>query len=334
MPKSPLRIRGESPVSQLEHLSLHPRVQKALALCAAGWHSLLLIGPPGSGKTSIARELLSLLPPLSLEEAVEILVNQDSNGKKEIKNEGEDQVISLMRPFRMPHHSSTRRAMIGGGTPIRIGEASRAHNGILVLDELGEFSRESLQALREPLQERKIHISRGSESFSLPARFLLCATTNPCPCGDLRKRYVSCSCTDITLQKYMNKFMSALRDRIDIEVWVDYEKETPENTWDIHTFYKKISLAHCIQKERFLHTNMSFNADMQAKDLERYAPIESKEAKKEWKTFCQKSLISYRAVDGIRRLARTLADMDGSEQIRTQDIWEAASCRCVESIWS
>ncbi len=343
-----IQTHQKSQVEQLEPFALElftldACVQKALALSAAGWHSLLLIGPPGSGKTSIARALLSLLPPLSTQEAIEILVRKNPNSLKELEKKGR---IVLTRPFRMPHHSSTRRAMIGGGNPIQLGEASRAHNGLLVLDELGEFSRETLQALREPLQEKEIHISRASFSLSLPARFLLCATTNPCPCGDLRKRYVSCSCTDAKLQNYMNSFMGALRDRIDIEVWVDHkEKPTEEidaqekrsefqkNSWSQNNFQKKIKRAHTIQKKRFFHTNIQWNADIKAKDLEKYAPITNAETQKEWKLLYQKSLISYRALDGIRRLARTLADMEASDEIRVQDIWEAASFRCLDSVW-
>ena len=357
IPKGPpIRIEGRQGQSQIEELSLSPRVQKAVALCAAGWHSLLLIGPPGSGKSSIAREILNLLPPPSPEEAIEILINQQGeyidieSGKLESKS------IPVFRPLRSPHHSLTACAMVGGGSPIKIGEVSRAHNGLLLLDELGEFSRGSLQSLREPLQEREIQISRSSHTLKLPARFLLCATSNPCPCGDLSKRYVSCACTDVRLKNYMSKFTGSLRDRIDIEAWVDRKdllrngeegKEEQRNTEQRQKLESPqqaktgpgsipmiISRAHRIQNKRFADTHLRFNADIEAKDLENYIPLRDSGAQKEWKLLSNSSQINFRALGGIRRLARTLADLEDREEIETQDILEAASYRCLERIWS
>lgn len=342
--KRKTQIQSRRPQARLEYLNLSPRVQKAVALCAAGWHSLLLIGPPGSGKSSVAREILGLLPPPSLEEAIEILINQEQNIGLE-KRENDCESLQIFRPLRAPHHSLTPRAMIGGGNPIQTGEASRAHNGVLLLDELGEFSRETLQTLREPLQERKVHISRSSYSLELPARFLLCATSNPCPCGDLSRRYISCSCTDARLKSYMSKFTGSLRDRIDIEVWVDRkdlknngeenkEEAIAPSIFDVHAFSQKISRAHTMQAQRLVNTSFRFNADIEAKDLETYIPLENSESQKEWKLLSNSAQINYRALAGIRRLARTLADLEAMEQIRSQDLLEAASYRCLERIWS
>ena len=319
--------KNEVEVRHLEYLNLSPRVQKALAMSAAGWHSLLLVGPPGTGKSSVAREILNLLPNPSPEEALEIM----------ILNEGLDN--ETIRPMRNPHHSSTRRALIGGGVPIQIGEVSRAHNGVLILDELGEFDRNTLQALREPLETRSILISRGSYTVSLPARFLLCGTTNPCPCGNPQLRFVSCSCTNNQRKTYLNKFMGALRDRIDIEVYVEREiKERKDNTeiFKAQPFYQKIlsdiKRAQLIQAERFQNTKLRYNSDIELKDIEYFAPLNNEEAKKDWDLILHSTKISYRALLGIRRLARTLADLDGETEIRSSDLLEAASFRCLESI--
>lgn len=349
--KAKVQIQGGRPPSHIEYLNLSPRVQKAIALCAAGWHSLLLIGPPGSGKSSIAREILSLLPPPSPEEAIEILINQEQSIELEERKTSAEksQNIQVFRPLRAPHHSLTPRAMIGGGSPIKAGEASRAHNGLLLLDELGEFSRETLQTLREALQERKIQISRSSYTLNLPARFLLCATSNPCPCGDLSKRYISCACTDASLKNYMSKFAASLRDRIDIEVWVDRkdvksiteettkeseEKPSTTNFPGTEKLFHSISQAHKIQSQRLANTPFRFNADIEAKELENYIPLKDPQAQKEWQVLSNTSQINYRALAGIRRLARTLADLESIAEVRAQDLLEAASYRCLERIWS
>ncbi len=345
LPKHPcqatLQVEATRPQSQLEHLELAPRVKKALALCVSGWHSLLLIGPPGSGKSSIARELISLLPPPSSQEAIEILINQTQNFFSPhaqaiaAKNRNPNITsIKITRPFRCPHHSSTRRAMIGGGNSIQAGEVTRAHNGVLLLDELGEFSRETLQSLREPLQEKKIQISKNNQSISLPARFLLCATTNPCPCGDLSNRYVRCACTNTVLKNYVSKFMGALEDRIDIEVWLDNKNyQTQKRSITTKDFYAKISQAHAIQKRRFINTDICFNAEIDPGQLDAYIPLKEKTARQEWQTLHNSSQISYRSLAGIRRLARTLADLEARQHIQGKDLLEAASYRCLESIW-
>ena len=347
-PKVKIQIQGGQLPSHIEYLDISPRVQKAVALCAAGWHSLLLIGPPGSGKSSIAHEILSLLPPPSLKETIEILINQEQDLELE-KNKANSEKFQIFRPLRTPHHSITPRAMIGGGSPIKIGELSRAHNGLLFLDELGEFSRETLQTLREPLQEREVQISRSSYALRLPARFLLCAASNPCPCGDLSKRYISCACTDARLKNYMSKFMGSLRDRIDIEVWVD-RKDLKDSTKESEqgsdstanpltnkfsqSISKAIFRAHQIQTQRLAKSPFHFNADIEAKELANYIPLKNPETQKEWNLLNNNTQINHRALAGIRRIARTLADLEAVEEVRPQDLIEAASYRCLESIWS
>ena len=329
------RIQGIRQKSNLNYLQFNPRVERALALCAAGWHSILFIGPPGSGKTSLAHEILALLPPPNLKESLEILANsgKDISFDALEKTSNATNTLEITRPLRAPHHTSSTRALIGGGRPIQAGEASRAHHGVLILDELGEFSRASLQALREPLQEHKINLSKGEYFQALPANFLLCATTNPCPCGDLSKRYISCGCSDLKLKNYTSKFMGALRDRIDIEVWVDRkDSATPKNckTMDLHA---QIAQAHEIQKTRFSNSHYRYNSDIDMKEMENYLELRDSKTREQWQEIMHKKNISYRSLAGIRRLARTAADLDGSMEIRVQDILEAASYRCLDTLW-
>ncbi len=329
-----LIIQPARPPLRMAHLQLGPRIVKAAALCAAGWHSMLLIGPPGCGKSSIAREIVSLLPPPSMEEAIEILIAQQSEQKAGSPlAPKKEEIISISRPMRMPHHSITRRALVGGGSPIQAGEISRAHNGVLVLDELAEFSRESLQALREPLEQRKIELSKGEHALSLPAHFLLCASANPCPCGDISKRYERCACTDHYLRNYMSKFTGALRDRIDIEVWIGEQNKEANKPLASYDIAKSVACAQQIQAKRFAQTSLGFNADIADKDMDRYAPLQNQEAIQEWEGIIQSGKFSYRALARIRRLARTLADLEEAEDIRAQDLLEASSYRCLDSIW-
>ena len=384
---SSVQIQYKRTDPSLSHLKLSEKVIRGLALAATGWHSLLLLGPPGSGKTSLAQALVKLLPVPNSEETLDILrlksdlseffkgpeqtppsLSVDNSSAKCGLQDTEPIHIELSRPMRSPHHSVTRRALIGGGTPIEEGELTRAHRGVLLLDELGEFSRESLQSLREAMEARQVHLSRSGFYATLPAHFLLCATSNPCPCGDLQRRYVSCRCSDATLQNYTNKFMGALRDRIDIEIWVDRKdtlaldsRDTQIGKGSIHKMKAQaknrgvsameqiqvqaaadriikiqgaIEGAYEMQRQRFAKSRWNFNSDIAAKDIETYIPLKSKKAQFAWREIESSPKISYRALAGVRRLARSLADLDGSENIREEDLFEAVSYRCLESIWS
>ncbi len=327
-----IEIVATKPPSSLHLLDLSPHAQKALALSAAGWHSLLLIGPPGCGKSTIAKEIAALLPEPGSQEALEILVGQQDAIPQQ-KEKGEA-MLSIARPIRNPHHSSSRRALVGGGSPILPGEVTHAHNGLLILDELGEFSRETLQALREPLQERCIHLSKGADSAWLPARFLLCATSNPCPCGDLANRFVRCACSDFTLKNYLSRFMGALRDRIDIEVEVNRGDDRQAERYSPDEIHKMIENARLLQERRFHKSGLQFNGDVKMEDVENYMPLKMAESRTEWVEIINCRWLSHRALAGIRRLARTIADLDKSEEIRPADLLEATAYRCLDSFWT
>ena len=310
-------MQMKSPVSKLNGLKYSPILQRALALAAGGWHSSLLIGPPGCGKSSFAREVAALLPLPDETEAVEILINRPDLWKSPSSG------MEIERPLRTPHHSSTRRALIGGGSPLRPGEITFAHHGVLILDELAEFSRDTLNAMREPLESRELHLSIGREHVVWPARFLLCASANPCPCGDIRNR-PRCSCTDHSLRQYHRKFMGALKNRIDIIFEIDPD-QTDQQACDEQSIRSLVHNARAMQERRFAQSPWRTNSDIPFHSLERQMPIEGAHPNQVWSKIQKYPKFSYRMIASIRRMARTLADMDLREQITAEDLILACS---------
>ena len=301
-------------------------VKRTLEVAAAGGHNLIMIGAPGSGKSMMAKRLPSILPPLSLGESLETTKIHSVAGKL-----NKDSSLIATRPFRSPHHTISQVAMVGGGASPQPGEISLAHNGVLFLDELPEFNRSVLEVLRQPLEDRQITISRAKYTLNYPASFMLVASMNPCPCGYYNHPTRNCVCNPGQVQKYLNKISGPLLDRIDIQIEivpVPFEKISEQQPGESSaSIRERVIRARQIQTERFAnYPRIHCNAQMTSKLLHQYAQPDS-QGLQLLKNAMTRLNLSARAYDRILKVARTIADLEGSESIRSQHLAEAIGYR-------
>lgn len=303
-------------------------LRRAAEVAVAGMHNLLMIGPPGSGKTMVAKRIPTILPKLTLEESIEITKIYSVSG---LLNKGESLV--LQRPFRSPHHTISPNALIGGGRIPKPGEVSLSNHGVLFLDELPEFNRNALEILRQPLEDRSVQISRVFGTYVFPTNMMLIAAMNPCKCGYFPDRN-RCNCSQLEVSKYINRISFPLLDRIDISIEVpplhyDEINEVRKNE-SSESIRKRVEMAREIQSKRFINKEIHFNSEISTKDLNFFCKLGEKEIKLMERAFNRINL-SARAYHKIIKVARTIADLEGAELIKEAHLSEAVFYRSVNA---
>lgn len=302
--------------------------KRAIEIAVSGGHNILMVGPPGAGKTMIARCIPGIMPDLTFEEALEVTKIHSIAGTLDLTKG----VISS-RPFRSPHHTASTVALTGGGRDAKPGEVSLASEGVLFLDELPEYQRNALETMRQPLEDGVITVSRASGSFEYPANFMLVASMNPCPCGNYGSRDLECTCSPSMIQKYLKKISGPLLDRIDLKINVERvkflelsDRSQEESSEEIK---KRVDLARKIQQKRFEGTKVRMNAKMTSKMINEYCKLDD-ECEDLMRVAFEKYHISARGYTRILKVARTIADLDSSKDIKINHLTEALAYRNID----
>ncbi|MFH1782518.1 MAG: YifB family Mg chelatase-like AAA ATPase, partial [Candidatus Omnitrophota bacterium] len=335
----PIKNRGASLIDKNEYFDIDFSdvkgqyfAKRAIEIACAGGHNLIMLGPPGSGKTMLSERIKTIFPKMTLEECIETTKIYSISNISEIKSP-----LINSRPFRTPHHTASYTSIVGGGSIPRPGEISLSHNGVLFMDELPEFNRNVLEALRQPLEDGFIIVSRASDSVKFPAKFMLVCAMNPCQCGNFGQKRSSCRCTPNQIHKYRSKISGPLLDRIDIHIEVpavNYKDLSSERSEESSSEIKeRVRQVRKIQRERFKDDNMLLNARMNYKKIRKYCKLDT-ESRNLLKTAITELGFSARCYDKILKVSRTIADLEGKINIEPDHISEAIQYRSLDrNLW-